>query len=435
MAIRDLQVRTTRVGRIRTGRKIKGRSGKDMPDRLDTFRFTSPAEHLIEEIAALYGGDVVVWGDSPRNKQWETITDAAMVPVFVPPQKVDPFYEQWGPGVCIRRCDGIHDTVHDRPCDCSPESRKCKPTTRVSLMLADVPGLGVWGLESHGIYFASEMVDLFDKIQGIAMPLPGRLLLENREEKKYNREEKKVETNNYNVPVIFIDGVTSRHIQVGSDAVSQALRLGRESAALAASQATPAISATHTATAIEAGPATPARPVADIPRGLAAIAKASNGDEMAAIANRIREVGRPQELVEAWNNRSRVLAAQKASANIEARTAAAQKAKEDRNARLDVQEAWQSDPGEPEDLLDPSVNVETAPEPSMAPPEELSPLNPVAEESQARKDALMSLLGAMGEKKLKTADLDRLLGERFGTGVDRKTATGAQMRELAGSLS
>jgi len=446
MAIRDLQVKTTRVGKIRTDKKILSRNGKEMPARLDTFRFTSPARHLLEEIAALYGGEVKAWerangSEKESGKQWEVISDAAMVPVFVPPnQIVDPFYEQWGPGVCIRRCDGVHDTIYDQPCDCDPENRKCKPTTRVSLMLADVPGLGVWALESHGIYFAGEMVNLFDTIAGISMPLPARLLLENRVSKKYNRAEKKVETSDYNVPVLFIDGVTSRTVQIGSDAVSQSLRLGQEAQAQQMRQQ--AAIELPRATAIEAAPATPptAPPAPNVPKALEAIAKATTDAEMAGIRKRIKETGEVPELLDAWHARSRVLTAQRSQETEAARAQARVDAKKAREARLDAQEAWQDDPGESEALLDPTVNPETIPEPSTTLPavstpwEDGEPEEQIAatDDPQARKDAMMQLLGAAGMKKLKTADIDRLLQGEFD--VDRQLATVAQMQALAAKL-
>jgi hypothetical protein len=442
VAIRDLQVRSVRVGRCRAGQKVQGQ-----PSRLDTFRFTSPAEHLIEEIAALYGGKMVVWGDSPRNKQWEVVTDAAMIPVFIPPQKVDPFYEQWGKDVCVRRCDGFHDTIHDVPCDCNPERRKCKPTTRVSLMLADVPGLGVWGLESHGIYFAGEMVQLFDTIQGVRVPLPARLLLENRVSKQYDRVSKRVVVKDYNVPVLLLDGVTSRVVQVGTDAVSQALALGREQQALAA-QERAAIEPLR-ATAIEAAPAT-APPAPNIPKALEAIAKATTNAEMAGIRKRIKETGDHQQLIDAWHARSQVLTAQRTQEAEAQRAQARVDAKKAREARLDAQGAWQDAPEEPDDPTDPPVNSEAVPEPPATSPwkdggtheqgvgdgawEGGEPEETIAatDEPQARKSAMMQLLGEAGGKLLKTSDLDRMAQDEFGVGLQLITV--AQMQALGAKL-
>jgi recombination directionality factor gp3-like protein len=427
VAIRDLQVKQTRVGKIRTGKKILSRNGKEMPARLDTFRFTSPAEHLIEEIAALYGGQVKVWergdDDKQSNRQWEVITDAAMVPVFIPPQKVDPFYESWANGVCVRRCDGLHDTVYDRACDCNPDNRKCKPTTRVNLMLADVPGLGVWGLESHGIYFAGEMVNLFDTISGITMPLPGRLLLENRLSKKYNRDEKKVETSDYNVPVLFIDGVTSRTVQIGSDAVSQSLRLGQEAQAQQLRQA--AIEAPRAA-AIEAAPARPAVPAGppapDIPKALAAIAKASTTAEFTGIRQRIAETGDHPQLLQAFEARQQAVLAEQTRAAAQQRAEAATRAKEARNARLDAQEAVPEATGDDEEAASPA---ETPAEPAVDIPA-------TEDDPAARKAVFMSLLGTAGTKKVKTSQLEAMSASRFGVALQGLTI--AQMEELAGTL-
>jgi hypothetical protein len=268
-------------------------------------------------------------------------------------------------------------------------------------------------------------------------------LLENRVSKQYDRETKKVVVKDYNVPVLLLDGVTSRTVQIGTDAVSQALALGREQQALATREQV-AIGATGPA-AIEAAPATPAPtpPAPNIPKALEAIAKATTDAEMAGIRKRIKETGEVPELLDAWHARSRVLTAQRAQETESARAQARIDAKKARDVRLDAQEAWQEDPGEPEDLLDPPADPEATPEtPGVSPwkdggtheqgvgePEEQIA---ATDDPQARKDAMMLLLGAAGMKKLKTADIDRMLQEEFG--VDRQLATVAQMQTLAVKL-
>jgi hypothetical protein len=214
-------------------------AGRDYPDKLSTFRFTSPHRHLIEEIAALYGGEAKPW-QSPGGPQLEVVTAANTVPVYVPPQRVDPWYEQWGRGVCTRRCDGERDIVHDSPCDCDPEERSCKPVVRLNVMLADVQGLGVWRLETHGMNAISELAMLAELLGRVSMPLPARLVLRTETRKFFNREKKKVEKREFPVPSLLFDQVTARQVQVGGDALTQAVTGGvGAQTAIGPSQAVP----------------------------------------------------------------------------------------------------------------------------------------------------------------------------------------------------
>jgi hypothetical protein len=214
-------------------------AGRDRPGKLATFRFTSRHEHLITEIAALYGGEAKPW-QSPNGAQLEVITATDTVPVYVPPQRVDPWYEQWGKGVCTRRCDGERDIVHDSPCDCDPEERSCKPVVRLNVMLADVQGLGVWRLETHGMNAISELAMLAELLSRVSMPLPARLVLRTETRKFFNREKQKVEKREFPVPSLLFDQVTARQVQIGGDALTQAVTGGvGAQTAIGSSQAAP----------------------------------------------------------------------------------------------------------------------------------------------------------------------------------------------------
>ena len=157
--------RAPEQGRIRLGVKTE-RAMKS----LDTFRFTSPDKAAIEQIAGLYGGSVNSW-TPPRTKQeqWEVITQATELRVFLPPHSIDVWYEAWSGGGCQRRCDGVTaevpmkspdgmdiDTV---PCPCDQEKTpmKCAPYTRLRVILPDVKFGGVWRMESKGWNAANEM--------------------------------------------------------------------------------------------------------------------------------------------------------------------------------------------------------------------------------------------------------------------------------------
>jgi hypothetical protein len=167
MAIKTLQARLAQVGVIRLGQKVPTNSGKLRPEKLETLRFTSPSRKLIDAVAGLYGGEVKPW-QANTGPQFEVVTEAKEIPVLVPPQRIDPNMEHWGNGYRDRLCDGETETIRQRPCLCAQmqqggkrvDARElCKPTTRMSVMLADVPSLGTWKIESHGWNAHSRCVD------------------------------------------------------------------------------------------------------------------------------------------------------------------------------------------------------------------------------------------------------------------------------------
>ena len=169
MPIIELQRRMRQLGEIRIGRvvdtgKISQKTGRPImrPEKLDRFRLTSASKPLLEEVAALYGGQVQPW--TPANggpSEWEVFTDADRLPVLVPPREpVTQWYEQFKGSKCVRRCDGITEQKSDTPCMCNPDKRACQITTRLNVMLRDVPGLGVWLLTSHGFYAAVELPEV-----------------------------------------------------------------------------------------------------------------------------------------------------------------------------------------------------------------------------------------------------------------------------------
>lgn len=166
MPILDLQMRASEVGRIRLGKKVATSSGGSRPSAIGTFRFTSPDGKSIQQIADLYGGDVedVVINDI---RQWEVTTEANSIPVRIPGNSVNQWYEQWSKGGCTVRCDGVTDHKNDKPCHCNPEDRACKPTTRMNVILQDVSTVGLWRLETKGWNAASELPVMAGFINGL----------------------------------------------------------------------------------------------------------------------------------------------------------------------------------------------------------------------------------------------------------------------------
>ena len=185
MAIIDLQRRIAEVGRIRIGQQIPTKGGSMRPAKLDTFRLTSPDLQRIRHAARLYGGEVHPW-KAPAGSQWEVITTTDQLPVLVPPADMafSQYYELWSRGGCQRRCDGQQESISDGPCLCDPEAgRQCEITTRLNVLLRDIPGLGVWRLDTSGYYAAVELggaVDILERAATHGRIIPATLRLEQR---------------------------------------------------------------------------------------------------------------------------------------------------------------------------------------------------------------------------------------------------------------
>lgn len=177
-----MQRRSYQIGRLRTGTSVAV-PGKDWrrPVRLEHFRFTTPSEPTASAVAAHYGGDVAIW---EGHGEFEVLTGLAAIDVLVPPREViSQWMELWQGGRCKRRCDGITESVSRQPCLCpQPDDpldetsvlqardermrlgeanppQACKQKTRVNIMLPDLPGLGVWRLDTGSYHATVEMGD------------------------------------------------------------------------------------------------------------------------------------------------------------------------------------------------------------------------------------------------------------------------------------
>lgn len=227
MPILTLQQRQRELGRIRLGHRV-GKNNR--PEKLDRFRVTSPSKAIVESVAANYGGTVEPWND-----QWQVITDARDMPILVPPQPVSQFFELWSGGGCQRRCDGMTELLTDAPCICGPdpEQRECKPTTRLNVVLRDVNGVGVFRLETHGYYAATELPQtaaFLAQATGQGVYLPARLSLEERVVTKVGQPTKK-----FVVPIIEVEVTPGQLMSGGGGAV--AVEAGEQRALEAAAPA------------------------------------------------------------------------------------------------------------------------------------------------------------------------------------------------------
>ena len=169
-----LQRQARELGRLRTGTF----NGK-YPQRSETWVITSHSRDYIEAAAETWGGDVEEWQPQGAGaKQWRVITEARAIDAILPPgDPLSQAYEQWTRGGCARRCDGQVEQINDQACVCiaqwgpdfhqvAPKDQACKMTTRLSVILPDLPDLGSWRVETHSYYSASELAATVDVLKG-----------------------------------------------------------------------------------------------------------------------------------------------------------------------------------------------------------------------------------------------------------------------------
>jgi len=206
----QLEHRPTELGRIRLGAKAKTDRGKEYPTTLDTWRLTSGSKALLDAAAVLWGGTVHPWTDAPDEGFWELLTESAELRILIPTslRTVSQAYEYWQGGTCERRCDGSYEQISGGPCLCDPGNRLCDPMTRVSVMLPDVPGLGVWRLDTSGYNAATSIPATIELLKSLSTQpwIPAILRLEQRSKKV--REDGKVITHRFAVPVLDLPGLT-----------------------------------------------------------------------------------------------------------------------------------------------------------------------------------------------------------------------------------
>jgi len=213
----ELQRRMVEVGRIRAGEKDE----RGFPRKLENWRLTSKDPKRLEAAAALWGGAPPrPWEN--HEGEFELYTETNALPIMLFPGAVPTtWYELWSAGGCQRRCDGVHEIVSDQACLCG-EERECKPITRLSVLLPDLPGIGSWLLTSTGWNAAAELAggaDLLQRASAQGILIPARLRLEQRSEVKQGQ------TRRFAVPVIDLD-TSLREILGGQGKTTPALPSG-----------------------------------------------------------------------------------------------------------------------------------------------------------------------------------------------------------------
>jgi hypothetical protein len=221
--ILTLQTQARELGRLRMGYSENGNGRRPRPVKSETWVVTSHSEGYVRAAAALWGGTPEPWTPQGGAPQWRVITTAREVDAILPPgDPLSQSFELWSGGGCQRRCDGVTEMLADVPCLCAAiENRReaasageaCKETTRLNVILPDLPDLGVWRVESHGYYAATEFaatVDLVLSGTGGRAAVPIRLRLEPRQSKRVDQPLKR-----YIVPVVELRSVTAGQILAG----------------------------------------------------------------------------------------------------------------------------------------------------------------------------------------------------------------------------
>lgn len=256
-----LQRQARELGRLRTGYSIPNEDPKKRarPVRSQTWIISSHAEHYVQAAAEVWGGNVEPWQPQGNGAaQWRVVTDAVSLDAILPPgDPLSQAYEAWSAGGAQRRCDGMTETLSDSPCICraqwgdnfhdtAPRDQACKVTTRLNVILPEMPDIGAWRVETHSFYSANEMAAAVDVLKGSIGAdalIPVRLRIEQR------TRVAKGKTKQFPVVAVELRGSTAGQVLAGS---AQAVPVGGGNgpAAVISAAPTPAIEA-------------PAKPTAD----------------------------------------------------------------------------------------------------------------------------------------------------------------------------
>ncbi|MFQ6851231.1 hypothetical protein AAIB46_10080 [Streptomyces sp. 35M1] len=225
------------LGRIRTGFSTPNPDPKKKPimRRSKTFVFSSHSEQYVAAAAELWGGAVERW--TPQNQkieQFRVISNASEIHAILPAgDPLSQANELWTGGGCARRCDGEVEKLSGEPCICRARYGEdwhlrgprevCRPTSRISVMLPELPDLGVWRLESKSHYAADVMAGGVDTVlaaTGGQSVMPVRMWIEQRTAKRGG------ETKNFPVVMVVPSIPKLRHALSGPLSMANALDPG-----------------------------------------------------------------------------------------------------------------------------------------------------------------------------------------------------------------
>ena len=178
-----LQRQARELGRLRTGYSVPNSdpSKRPRPVKSKTWVLSSHAEHYIKAAAEAWGGTPERWQPQGNGApQFRVITEAEKLDALLPPgDPLSQANEMWNKGGCMRRCDGQTEQLTRRPCLCLAEhgpdwhllrqnlrtkDKVCAATSRMNVVLPDMPDVGVWRVETHSFYAANELSGTVDMV-------------------------------------------------------------------------------------------------------------------------------------------------------------------------------------------------------------------------------------------------------------------------------
>lgn len=229
IGVTTLPQRLGEVGRIRLGdEKIDPR--RPGPP-LEHFRVTV-AEHdrsILEDVTAVYGGEVKPWKDNDGSPAWQAILAAESIDVAIPPDDsaLSMWYEQWRGGYCVVRCNGTRcqrpvgkgAAAHWEESACSCEQGDpdaCGLVTRLNVVLLGVPAYGLFRLDTGSIHAARTFPAVVAMAQQLAhegRPVPATLAIQAKTTKNLGRPTPKQQ---FKIPVLRLAVGLTRETMLGA---------------------------------------------------------------------------------------------------------------------------------------------------------------------------------------------------------------------------
>jgi hypothetical protein len=190
----ELDGRIPRAGKISAGyTDVKMTNGKAVtfPVKSRTLVFRGPDCKQLEAAAAIVGGDVSASPNPRAEGMWRLVSRATAVDVMIADELRDRpgRYEFWGKQGKLRDCDGRNcrflidvqsgERQENVPCFCAAHGLSteapdaCRITTRLNVIIpafVDIPGMGVWQLESRGRSTFSDLKGLFGLCRALGLP-------------------------------------------------------------------------------------------------------------------------------------------------------------------------------------------------------------------------------------------------------------------------
>jgi Recombination directionality factor-like len=210
MRLVDAQRHLRERGRIRLGYSTRNAKGDKIPHKLQTFMFSAPDRETLDQVAALFGGEVEAWAEGGTDAWRVTTSVASLNVLFASGMTLSQSFDQYRGGFHVLACDGVTlrrsgkgRRLIAEPCTCDPEDRACQLTTHLCVILPDLPGLGVWRLVTHSHHAAAELLGAMDVVEAAVaagMRVPGRLFLTERQVRRLI--DGKPETRKFIVPVL-----------------------------------------------------------------------------------------------------------------------------------------------------------------------------------------------------------------------------------------